>query len=327
MKTWAARPATLLLPMLLPMLRAMPLLLLLLGPGATRAAPEATLVTILDGPAILIRDSARFALAEGVRLAADDIVETDPKARLLRIEFSDGAIVDLGPDTRLLLAPRFSGDRGRPPARFHLLQGWAKLTAAKDPPAGPAGFSTPLFDVTSVARSAVFSVQSNEGLVFAETGDVVLNERTAGKAAALPTSVKANQFLSRSAGAKAVSAARPTPAFLQAVPRPFVDTLPSRAAVMKARDTSPKRLGEIAYADVQAWLAADGLRPNFVARWKALAKNPEFRKGLIANLRAHPEWDRTLFPEKYLPKSTPAPAPAPAAAPATPRPATPAYNR
>lgn len=324
MKTWAARRAkpllSMLLPMLLSMLRAVPLLML--GLGAARAAPDATLATILDGPAVLIRDSARFALAEGVRLAADDIVETDPKARLLRIEFGDGLILDLGPATRLLLAPRFTGDKGRPAARFHLLQGWAKLTAAKETPAGPSGFSTPLFDVASVARSAVFSVQPNEGLVFAETGAVVLVERSAGKAAAGPTVVKATQFLSHGAGAKAVPAARPTPAFLQAVPRPFVDTLPSRAALMKARDTQPKRLGEIAYADVQAWLAADGLRPGFVARWKALAKNPEFRKALIANQRAHPEWDRTLFPEKYLPKSTPAPVPATSA-----RPATSAYHR
>ena len=37
-------------------------------------------------------------------------------------------------------------------------------------------------------------------------------------------------------------------------------------------------------------------------RWKAQARNPEFRKGLVVQIAAHPEWDRTLFPEKYLPK-------------------------
>ena len=67
---------------------------------------------------------------------------------------------------------------------------------------------------------------------------------------------------------------------------------------------APKRLGPITYADVQAWIDAEaGLRPLFVTRWKALAQAPDFRKPLAANLRAHPEWDRVLYPEKYLPKT------------------------
>ena len=71
-----------------------------------------------------------------------------------------------------------------------------------------------------------------------------------------------------------------------------------------------KRLALITYADVQAWVDAEaGLRPLFVTRWKALAQNPEFRSGLVAGLRAHPEWERLLFPEKYLPKPAASAAP------------------
>jgi len=39
-----------------------------------------------------------------------------------------------------------------------------------------------------------------------------------------------------------------------------------------------------------------------VTRWRALAKRPDVRAGLVADMAAHPEWDRTLFPEKYRPK-------------------------
>jgi hypothetical protein len=39
-----------------------------------------------------------------------------------------------------------------------------------------------------------------------------------------------------------------------------------------------------------------------VARWRALAQQPEFRKGLIATLKQHPEWERVLFPEKFAVK-------------------------
>lgn len=275
---------------------------LLLAPGLACAAPELALVTILDGEAIVIRDTAKLALAEGVRLAKDDIVETGPKARLLRLEYSDGAIVDLGPDSRVLLAPRFAGERARLPAKLHLLQGWAKVSVPKGQAASLGAFTTPLFDVASVARSAVFSVAGGEGFVFAESGDVVLHERTGGKTAGTTTTVKGNEFLACSSDAKAVVTPRPTPSFIQRVPRPFLDTLPSRAAVAKSRDAQPRRLADITYADAQPWIDADGLRPAFAARWKALAQNPEFRKGLVANLRAHPEWDRTLYPEKYLPR-------------------------
>ena len=50
----------------------------------------------------------------------------------------------------------------------------------------------------------------------------------------------------------------------------------------------------------------------------------EFRKGLEQGLAAHPEWDRVLHPERYLPASSPAPMPLPASPD---RHATPSYTR
>lgn len=277
--------------------------------AATPIATSLATVTIADGEAVLIRDASRALLAEGVRLAKDDIVEVTPKGRLLRIEFADGVILDLGPDSRTLLGPKLSGDRARLPARFHLLNGVAKLTVPK-PLAPPAAtFSSPAFDVTGVTRSAVFIVQGNDAFAFAESGDAALQERRGGKAAG-NSALKGGEFFARvmttGGESKATVTPRPTPAFIQRLPRAFLDTLPTRAALFKARETEPKPLGEITYADAEAWVDAEGLRGYFVTRWKALAQNPAFRDGLAANMRAHPEWDRTLFPEKYLPKTSPA---------------------
>ena len=115
--------------------------------------------------------------------------------------------------------------------------------------------------------------------------------------------LKSGEFLARSGDAKAVLTARPAADFINRVPRAFLDTLPTRSALFAALNVPPKRLAPITYADVQPWVDAEAaLRPLFVARWKALAQNPGFRKGLVAGLRNHPEWDRTLYPEKYLPK-------------------------
>lgn len=275
------------------------------------AAPLAT-ATIVDGEVLVIRGASRLQLAEGVRLAKDDIVESSAKGRLVRIEFSDGLILDLGPESRALLAPRLAGDRARFVSRFHLLQGVAKVTAPK--PATPAvtSFSSPAFDVTGVTRSAVFIVQASEAYAFAESGEVLLRQRSGGRAAPA-TTLKGGEFLARSGDAKATVSARPTPAFIQRLPRAFLDTLPPRAHLFKSRETEPRLLSEITFTEAEAWIDAEGLRAQFATRWRALAQNTAFREGVAATMRAHPEWDRILYPEKYLPK----PASAATVAPAT----------
>src|SRR4051794_39966292 len=67
-----------------------------LAAHAASAAPAA-LVTIVEGDAVVLRDTQRFAAAEGVALRADDIVSTGSAARLLRVELEDGRTIDLGP--------------------------------------------------------------------------------------------------------------------------------------------------------------------------------------------------------------------------------------
>lgn len=275
-------------------------LVLAAGPGGAAAAPppaEVARLTIVDGEAVLIREAARYAPAEGVRLQREDIVETGPQGRLLRIEFPDGLIADLGPTTRVQVAPRLAG---RAPGRFYLLQGWVKVTAPASLPS-PV-FNSPLFDATAIAQRAVVSVQGQEAQVFAEAGELALTELLDGRPLG-NVSLKGEQFLTRAGAARATVAPRPTAAFIQRVPKDFLDTLPSRLERFRNREVEPGRLSGIAYDDVAAWIDAEaGLRAGFVVRWKGEARNADFRRGLVGTLRSHPEWDRTLFPEKYLPK-------------------------
>ena len=277
------------------------LMLLCALPSGSRAEPAIGVVTIVEGEIFATRDSTRFALAEGVRVVADDIVETAPQAKLARIEFSDGLILDIGPGTRVLMTPRFPGERGgKRAAKLYVLQGWAKITVPKSLAA--ASFASEAFDLTGIARDVVLNVEPSASAVFAESGELTLVERSKGKAGAA-VKLKSGEFLTRTDEAKSVLTQRPAADFIQRVPRAFLDTLPARAALFATREVAPKRLAPITYAEVQAWVDAEaGLRPLFVTRWKALAQTPDFRKGLVAGLRAHPEWDRTLFPEKYLPK-------------------------
>lgn len=273
-----------------PLIRALrPIAFALLLGGVAVATVNAAplgLVTMLEGEATLLRDNARLALAEGVRVGTDDIIELGAKGRFLRVEFDDGANLELGPDTRAQLAPAL---KGRP--RAYLLNGWAKLGAAKG---APLALASPWFELSALTRNAVISAQAEGAQVFAESGDLSLRPL---KPAAAAIALKSGELLSQSGSAKPETASRPTPAFVQAAPRAFLDSLPPRADKFKGKEVTPKRLGDLAYADAQPWIDAEpALRRANLARWKPLARNPEFRKGLAADLKAHPEWEPVLFP-------------------------------
>lgn len=305
----------------LPALTGLLTLVLLSGGAAAQgsAAAVAPTVTILDGTAVLLRGAGRLQVAEGVRLAPQDIVETAADAKLLRIEFPDGLALSLGPGTRAMLDPRLAGEKGRA-ARVYLLRGWFKLNAAPAPagkpgatPAPMAPLASPGLDLVAASGSVVASLQDNALQVFVESGDATVQERQAGAPSGAPQKLRSGEFLARAGSGKSAITPRAPGDFVQQLPRSFLDTLPARAAMFGDREVTPKALGDIAYPEVQAWLSAEpALRRPAMPRWRPLTRNPAFRNALVANMAAHPEWDRVLFPEKYLPKPAyPGGAPAP----------------
>lgn len=279
-----------------------------LAQAQAQAQARPPILSILDGKAQLLRGAQRLELAEGVRLARQDIIETGADGRLVRIEFDDGLAISLGPDSRLLLEPTFVGERGRA-ARLYLLQGWIKLNlpqppaGAKPATGGPAWLATPAFDLPSATGSVVALLAEGKVQVFVETGTVSLQERDVGKPVGSPRSLRSGEFFSRVGSGKSGLTPRPAPDFVQSLPRGFLDTLPSRAGRFQDREVVPKTQSELAYADVRHWLAAEpSLRRAGMPRWRPLTRQAAFRDALVANMAAHPEWDRVLFPEKYLPK-------------------------
>ena len=260
------------------------------GPAA--AAPLGV-VTIVQGDVVLMRDAGKYALAEGVRLQAEDILEFGPQARLVSIEFSDGAMLYLGPGSRVLLAPHLPGERGK--ARAYLLAGWAKLVA----PAGVfAALASPLADLGGHdARAVLGLVGADHAQVFAERGDWQLG------AAGSTLALKQGDFANVGTHGKPEVTPRPTPDFFQILPRPFMDTLPARAKLFEAQNPTPRQLAALTYADAQAWIDAEpALRRGELPRWRALSRDPGFRDGLIADLKTHPEWEPVLFPPAPTPR-------------------------
>jgi len=263
--------------------------------AAAPAAPEPTaVVTILEGDATALQGSVRTAVAEGLRLTPATIVETGPRTALLRIEGNDGTAIDLGPDTRVMLAPPGIGARGSKSPALYLLRGWAKVSG----PANTAiyGIVSPSFEMPSQKGVAVAFVSKDEALLFLESGDAQLVERRDGKAQA-SLALKNTEFYSRQGIDNGKIAARPAPAMLERLPRAFRDTLPRRAAVFQGRNVELKPLAPPSYAELEAWMGGElAIRRPFTRRFLARAREPEFRRALISRLSAHPEWGPILFP-------------------------------
>ena len=262
---------------------------------AAAAAPRAPLVTMLDGDATLLRDGTRFALAEGVRLQAGDLLATGPRTRLLRVEFPAGVGVAFGPDSRAMLTPDLGTDMR---AGVYLLSGWVKLTA----PSGVSGaIRSRLADTDTTGGTLILSVQGDAAEAFAETGPSRVQPRAPDASA---QALKSGEMLTVPAGsARPVLAKGAAPAFVQAMPRTFMDSLPSRFAAFPT-DVPPRRLGAMSYADAQPWIDAEApLRRVFAERWRRLAAEPEFRSGLVGGLKAHPEWTPILYPSGRVPQA------------------------
>jgi hypothetical protein len=262
------------------------------SPIALAADPAAT-VTLLEGPAVLVRGVTRHALAEGVRLQTGDIVEVGDKG-LAEIEFPDGAALALGAGTRLLAVsmPHAKAAGGN----YYVIQGTLKVSGVKRD--ARLRFVTPVFTLLPAEGVAVALVSGDEGSVFVESGETRLEGPPAKGAA--PVRLKGGEFFTLKAGQKGVVAPRPSPAFIGALPKAFLDTLPARMARYKERQVQPRRLELATYAEVEAWLKGPpDIRRPLVKRFEQRAADPAFRAALIANLRFHPEWDPVLYPEKY----------------------------
>ncbi len=270
-------------------------LLCLLFPFAAAAAESIGTVTLLEGSASLLRGASRYALAEGVRLEQGDILELGDKA-LCQVEFSDGTIIDLAPQSRLLVLayPRASG------GELFLLRGWMKVSSSRQPSRILGRYSSPLLELSTADATAVVQVSAAEASVFLESGEARVAQVSGPGKVGDAARVKGSQFFSCKGDQRGTVSARPSQAFLAAIPRSFMDTLPSRLAKFKERSVAPKRSGDFTYIEVQDWVnSVPAVRRAMVSHWQSKLGDPAFRSAIVAGLKDHPEWDRLINPEKY----------------------------
>jgi len=267
-------------------------------PPCAPAAERVAIVTLLEGPATLVRGVTRYALAEGVRFRPGDIIEVSDKG-LAEMEFSEGAAFAMAPGTRMLAIEQPRGKSGT--VDYYVTRGALKLSRVK--PGENMRFLTPAFTLQPGEGTIVLAVGGAEGSVFVEGGEVLIAEPPAKGAAAPPLRLKTGEFYTRKVDQKGVVATRPSQSFIAGLPKIFLDPLPSRLARYKDREVQAKRVEDVSYADVEEWLKAPAdIRRPLMPRFRPRLSDPAFRSALVANLKSHPEWDPILFPEKYKPK-------------------------
>jgi len=279
------------------------LLILVSGGGMLAQAdakspePALALVGILDGSARMMRQTNRFALTEGQSLLPGDIVETSAGA-FAQIELPNGDLLGLGENTQLMLQPRLQHDNAAHAPHVYLLRGWMKITIPEGHGSARA-YRLPELDISTPAATLVVHREPPEWMVFVETGTAKLQTRPNGQADA---TMAAGQYASGQAEGKLTVARRPDAQFIGSLPRPFMDTLPARAAQFAGQKIVFKPLGEVVYADVAPWLHAESdLRAPLLERWRGRVRDQAFRAAVIADLPTHPEWERAVYPERFCP--------------------------
>jgi hypothetical protein len=262
-----------------------------------QAADATTMVTILEGDALVYRGSGRLQAAEGMRLVQGDIIETRAST-FVQIELPGQAVVQFGPSTRAMFG---TGGKKSSKPWVYVMDGWTKVTGAKAQ-ADSADARTRAFWMEGTPSVVVFKVTQPETTLFVERGETRLAEH---QASGNPVGVTLRQgdYYQRKTGSRGTVNPGAVQGFVDDMPRSFRDSLPLRIDRYRDQEVKPRDASAFSYADVEVWLKAEpAIRKPLMQRWRAKAREPAFRTALIENLSSHPEWDPILFPEKYLPK-------------------------
>ena len=272
----------------------------LLGACASAFAQTAGTLTLVEGSVELIRGATLYTATQGARLGDGDILSIDPKGQA-QIEFQDGAILNLSQGARAMLTNIAPAARGQ--AEIAVLSGWAKFTQKKSGKGTQYRYLTPRVEINAGEATAVLNAGDGSTDIYVESGALRFSEIGRKGVQRIARDAKGGEFITRRGEQPATLGSRLSAEFVKNMPRHFRDDLPVLLERFKNRRSEPKREHEVTYAEVEAWLkAGSAIRRNFVKRFEVRAKDPEFRRKLIENVREHPEWDKVLFPEKYAPK-------------------------
>lgn len=263
---------------------------------AMAAAPASPRITLIDGDAVLLVGKQALRAEVGAALADATVLETAAGASLVRVEWPDGSLLDLGPATRLMLAPpRQLGDD----AAFYLLLGWAKLSQPGDSKKGWASPNLLGQPVAVAGKTSVVVVwaQADQTRVFAEAGGQGLVLRADRKPAALA----AGHELAFGADRRIERATRATPVLLADLPAAFRVPLAARWDQLPPKAAAPKPLPPPELSRLGPWLTAEpAIRRDLSRRWIGRLAEQDVQHAVDAAPKSFPDWAEALARERRV---------------------------
>ena len=253
---------------------------------------DAGLITVVDGSVRLLRGATWYKVIEGVRIQDGDVIEGPDRAQV-QIEFTSGNSANIvGPASLYVISA--AAREGKQPVDLYMPQGWVKLTAKS--PAPPLKFRGPLGAVDAGNAVVVVRVAANLFEVFVESGSARVSETGRTGADAKPREVRGGDFAGRTAERPlAVGSGAPQP-FVTAMPRHFMDTLPSRADKYRTTRAELTVDRPIGFAEAEPWLNGP-YRRVFIKRLQPRLSDAAFRAAVTANAQAYPEWSSAPTPQ------------------------------
>jgi hypothetical protein len=240
-------------------------------------------VTLAEGAPKVLRGATWYKLVPGIPLEDADIFTVGPKQQV-QIEWASGSAVNITGEATVVVSIAKDGT-----VTLRLPTGFTK-TVAKKP---PLRLDMPQFEV--VAADGILVARAHPTEVFIEAGSASIVE---GKSP--PRDAKRGEFWLRSGATLATRPLAPRP-FVDALPRNYIDPLPSLASGIKSKPVLAAD-HDITYEEAAPWLAGKD-RAAFEKRFVARLRDPAFRRAVAPYASRYPMWDRILNPEKYAPKT------------------------
>lgn len=257
------------------------------------------LVTLLEGSLQVIRGTTVFQGAEGMNIRQGDIIESSEGA-FVQLEFASGAVVALGSSSRLYILPQAAGGtsaENTPAVDLIMLDGWLKHEAVAGK--GSYRYRTPQLAVTPSGGTVVIRSSPNACEIFVESGPASIGEVSQSGNSGPTAPARVGQFFSRAKGAGITSLDRPSPAFLESMPKQFRDTLPPRKARFSEKAVEPKAEHPVSYAEIERWLMIpSSWRRGLADRFAPRLADASFRKQIEQHAHDLPDWEPVLHPKK-----------------------------
>jgi hypothetical protein len=277
------------------MLQSWVILLATLLPSLAGAA-DIAVATLIDGSPRVLRGATWYKLVPGARLEDGDIVSVGEGGQILA-EFAGGTGLGLVGPAALHFDPKAAkGATASGPLVITLQGGWLKLVA-KAPGVRVRLASA---EATSMEGILVIHAQGPTLELFLEAGAAQLAALLPNGNAGPAREAKQGEYGSNLEAGRLVVVPRVPKAFVEAIPRRFLDPLPSLAAKNKPSPTLVAD-GNVVYAEAEPWLGSRD-RAAFEKRFAVRLRDPAFRHAVEAQITRYPSWDRMLHPEKYSPK-------------------------